>query len=221
VSSFSRSRALFRAALSLGLLAAPLAIGLLAPASAHAAANGTINGVVTNARTKAPVGGALVIVQCVCMEGPRETQTNKDGLYAFRELPPGTYTVQVLVGKADVSKVAELPRGAKFRANFLVDPDDELKRVLVVKAQPIEQRPSVGPTVSMEEFRNIPIGPGTGRDFTQVVESSATASRDAAGIMLAGDTGANQKYVVEGANVNNPAFGTVGASIVQEFIEVV
>ena len=46
-------------------------------------------------------------------------------------------------------------------------------------------------------------------------------SRDSAGISLAGTTGAESKYTVEGANVNNPSFGTVGASIVQEFVETV
>jgi hypothetical protein len=201
--------------------AAPLAVGLLAPATAQAASDGTISGVVTNSRTKQPVSGALVILQCACLQGARETQTNDNGLYAFRDLPPGTYTVQVLAGDADVSKRADLPRGAKFRANFTLDPADEFKRVIQVDAQPVEQKTAVGRTVSMEEFRNIPIGNSTGRDFTQVVESSATAGRDAAGITLAGTTGAESKYVVEGANVNNPAFGTVGASIVQEFVEVV
>ena len=38
----------------------------------------------------------------------------------------------------------------------------------------------------MEEFRNIPVGNSSGRDFTQVVSSSATASRDSAGLSLAG-----------------------------------
>ena len=51
-----------------------------------------------------------------------------------------------------------------------------------------------GRTVSLEEFRNIPIGSSTSRDFTAVVESSATASRDSAGISLAGTTGAESSY---------------------------
>ncbi|MCH9680139.1 MAG: TonB-dependent receptor [Deltaproteobacteria bacterium] len=194
---------------------------LLAPTRVHAAGTGTISGVVTNTKTKDRIPNALVIVQCSCLQGSRETQTNQDGLYAFRDLPPGMYTVQVLVGQADVSKVASLPGGAKFRANFMLDPSNEFKRVIRVQAQPVEQRTSVGRTVNMEEFRNIPVGNSTGRDFTQVVESSATASRDSAGISLAGTTGAESKYTVEGANVNNPSFGTVGASIVQEFVEAV
>lgn len=47
------------------------------------------------------------------------------------------------------------------------------------------------------------------RDFTSVVESSASASYDSSGISLAGTTGAESRYVVEGANVNSPSFGTV------------
>jgi len=221
VSAYLRSSAVVRAALALGVFVAAPLVGLLAPSTAEAASNGTISGVVTNAKTKKPQPGALVILQCVCMQGKRETQTNEEGLYAFRELPPGTYTVQVLAGQSDISKKTELPRGGRLRANFLIDPDDEITRTLIVDAQPIKQTTAAGRIVSMDEFRNIPIGNSTSRDFTQVVESSATASRDAAGISLAGTTGAESKYVVEGANVNNPAFGTVGASIVQEFIEVV
>lgn len=208
--------------LSLGLPAATTsaiaAAMLLAPSTAEAADNGTISGVVTK-KDGSKAGNALVILQCTCLQGTMETQTNANGLYAFRNLPPGTYTIQVLVGQADVSKVTTLPRGAKFRANFQVDPDNEFKRVVRVKASPVKQDTSVGREVNMEEFRNIPVGNNTSRDFTQVVESSATASTDSAGISLAGTTGAESKYTVEGANVNNPSFGTVGASIVQEFIE--
>jgi hypothetical protein len=221
VSAYLRSRALVRAALALGVFVAAPLVGLLAPSTAEAASNGTISGVVTNAKTKKPQAEALVIVQCVCLQKPRETQTNEEGLYSFRDLPPGTYTVQVLAGQNNVSKKTELPRGGRLRANFLVDPDNEFRRDIVVDAQPVEQKTATGRTISMEEYRNIPVGNSTSRDFTAVVESSATASRDAAGISLAGTTGAESKYVVEGANVNNPAFGTVGASIVQEFIEVV
>jgi hypothetical protein len=212
------------AGLSLGTALLGSVLGaavMLAPSTAEAASNGTISGVVSDQKTKAPIPNALVILQCSCLQGSRETQTNDNGLYAFRDLPPGTYTIQILAGQADVSKVATLPTGAKFRANFTVDPSNEFRRVVRVEAQPVEQKTSVGRTVSMEEFRNIPVGNSTGRDFTQVVESSATASRDSAGISLAGTTGAESKYTVEGANVNNPSFGTVGASIVQEFVETV
>ncbi|MGH1344541.1 MAG: hypothetical protein ACRBN8_23480 [Nannocystales bacterium] len=62
--------------------------------------------------------------------------------------------------------------------------------------------------VAMEEFRNIPVGTSTSRDFTAVVEASSTASRDSGGISLAGTTASESKYTVEGANVNSPSFGS-------------
>ena len=69
-----------------------------------------IQGVVTHERTGEPEKGALVILQCTCLEQPLETSTNERGLYRFGDLPPGTYTIQVLKGTADVSKVVTLPR---------------------------------------------------------------------------------------------------------------
>jgi hypothetical protein len=64
-------------------------------------------------------------------------------------------------------------------------------------------------SVSMQEHRNIPIGASESRDFTQVVESSATGSRDSGGISLSGTTGAESRYRVEGANIDNPRFRAV------------
>ena len=54
-----------------------------------------------------------------------------------------------------------------------------------------------GKSLSMDEFRNIPVGRSSGRDFTAVVESSATASHDSTGISLAGTTSAETTHVVE------------------------
>lgn len=66
--------------------------------------------------------------------------------------------------------------------------------------------------VAMEEFRNIPTGTSTSRDYTQVVEANAAVSADAAGLSIAGSTAAESKYTVEGANVNSPSYGFAGRS---------
>lgn len=95
----------------------------------------------------------------------------------------------------------------------------EFTRVVKVQAPAVHSHSSTGSTVSAQEVRNIPVGSSTGRDFTQVVEIAPTATRDSAGISLAGTTGAESRYTVEGATINNPSFGTVGASVVQEFVE--
>ncbi len=206
-------------------LALPLAIGapvaaMTVPDIAEAASDGAIKGVVTNPKNKAKVGDALVVLQCSCLQGTRETRTNADGLYSFKNLPPGNYTIQVLTGQADVTKIVNLPRGASFRANFSVDPQNEFKRTVVVQQKAVRADTTTNTVVDMSKVKDIPVG-GTGRDFTDVVDVAPTASKDAAGIRLAGTGGDESKYQVDGANVSNPSFGTVGATIVQEFISTV
>ncbi|WP_052549787.1 VIT and vWA domain-containing protein [Enhygromyxa salina] len=83
--------------------------------------------------------------------------------------------------------------------------------------QPVEVPEDVD--AEMAGARSLPVGSSNSRDFTAVVEMAPSASRDAAGISLSGSTGAESHYTVDGANVSNPTYGTVGASIVQEFVQ--
>lgn len=117
-----------------------------------------------------PVANALLVLRCSCLSGPREATTDGSGAHVFRSLPPGGYTVQVLSGEASVSKVVQLPASGVFSVNLRLDPKQARRRAMRVDS-------AVGQSVSMEEFRNIPVGGTAGRDFTAVVESSATATR--------------------------------------------
>ena len=84
-----------------------LAIAMLAAPTAY---EGVISGKIINSRTDEPIVNALVILQCTCLQDLRETVTDATGEYAFTGLPSGTYTIQVLVGRANVSKVVTLPQ---------------------------------------------------------------------------------------------------------------
>lgn len=95
------------ATLALALVAA-LPIEAVRAAS-PSAGSGRIDGVVTNSKTRAPIPNAVVVLQCTCLTGARETATDARGRYAFAGLGPGMYTVQVLVHQADVTKVIVLP----------------------------------------------------------------------------------------------------------------
>ena len=83
--------------------------GAAEPTTAAGGHEGVISGQIRNSNTRAPIRNALVILQCTCLVATRETLTNEQGVYAFVGLAAGTYTVQVLVGTADVSKVVTLP----------------------------------------------------------------------------------------------------------------
>lgn len=86
---------------------------------------GVIKGLVENSLTEEPFENALVVLMCMCLAAPQERFTNERGMYSFKDLPAGNYTVQVLAGQANVSKVTELPHGAKFKANFTINPEQD------------------------------------------------------------------------------------------------
>ena len=218
-------RPLLKSLISVSLVTVPGFGVLLAPEVAEAAPpesssdKGVISGVVKNSNNDQPIENAVVVLQCTCLGSQQERMTNARGIYSFQDLPSGNYTIQVLSGKANVSKITQLPRGAKFRANFSLNPEQDQVIEIVVEAAPVPSNTAATLTVGMEEAKQLPVGSNTSRDFTAVVDLAPTASRDAAGISLAGTSGAESKYTVEGADITNPAFGTVGATLIQEFVQ--
>ncbi len=82
----------------------------------------------------------------------------------------------------------------------------------------VEAAPVSEPTViDMEHAKNIPVGESTSREFTAVVDMAPAASRDAAGISLAGSTSAETRLmVVGGATVESFAPGTLTAAGVDD-----
>lgn len=83
-----------------------------------------IHGFALAEKTGEPVTGALVVLQCSCLEGQRETQSGPGGLYRFRDLPPGKYTVQFLFGESNLSRVHELAPGTRARIDIRLDPNN-------------------------------------------------------------------------------------------------
>src|SRR5262245_24979603 len=79
----------FRLALLIGLLFAPRA------AFAVGELTGRIVGVISEAKTKKPLGGADITVSGpTLIGGPRTVSADDDGRYEVVELPPGTYDVE-------------------------------------------------------------------------------------------------------------------------------
>lgn len=73
-----------------------------------------------------PSANAIVVLQCECLQGPRETQTNADGLFAFRDLPPGEYTAQALLGAGEASRRFEVRRASKVMVKFSVSTEAQV-----------------------------------------------------------------------------------------------
>ncbi|HVI04395.1 MAG TPA: von Willebrand factor type A domain-containing protein, partial [Enhygromyxa sp.] len=168
------SRALF--SLSLLLSIPCVTVILSSPISTAEAAEhgGVIVGVVKDSNNDRPIENALVLLQCECLPEQQEALTNARGIYSFGELPPGSYTIQVLAGEANVSKTVELSGDAKLRASFSVNQQTEDVVEIVVDAAPVASNSAAGMTIGMDEAKQLPVGSNT--------------SRDAAGMRIAGIT---------------------------------
>lgn len=119
-------------AVVLGVVSVACATGVLEPSTPQPApyiekfepgSGARVAGIVRDQDSERSIAGALVILQCTCLQGARETTTDAAGLYVFRNLPPGKYTVQVLFNDANVNKTFELPPETAMRVHFRIDPD--------------------------------------------------------------------------------------------------
>lgn len=128
--------------LAAGVLVAALAGCASAPSSEPGPAPvlelesspGRITGVVIDQHGQ-PVADALVIVQGAMPTVER--MTDGRGVYTVDGLSPGSYTVQVLAGRADVSRVLTLRARAGARVNVQLDP--EASREILVGAVVMEE----------------------------------------------------------------------------------
>jgi len=90
----------------------------------------------------------------------------------------------------------------------------------------VAQRPSIsvtttqqGGSISKEQMALVPYG-RNGRTFDQVATSIPGVQPDAnGGIQMNGAGGPEQNYVIDGVNVSDPAFGTLGTTLIQEFVQ--
>ncbi|MBX7079450.1 MAG: carboxypeptidase regulatory-like domain-containing protein [Nannocystaceae bacterium] len=184
---------------------------------AQAADDAAIRGVVRHEKTKQPLVGALVIVECTCLQGSRETMTDASGLYAVRDLPQGPYRVTVLSGDGKVEKSFDLVRSSKLNVNFTLDPKDPHVRTIRVPSMIQTRKPSSGRITSMTDAARMPLG--SSRDVADVAETAATANRVAGGVALAGGTPAEVKWSLGATSLTSPRFSTMTSGLVQDFLE--
>lgn len=120
------------AAVGLGLSSLACAAGVFSDGTANRSTvevastpgkgGATLLGAVVNHLSSVALANALVIVECSCLQGTRETQTDDNGRYVFRELPPGEYTVLFLIGSGEASKVISIGEGDRVIAHARMDP---------------------------------------------------------------------------------------------------
>jgi len=196
-------------------------------AIAQTQTTGTVEGTVTDPN------GAVVPAITVNLSGPnlirsQTTTTDADGYYRFSSVPPGRYTLDVAAAKgfnAYKNETIEVNLARGTSANIqLALATGNVGTVDVVASPDIDSTTNVqGSSVSTEFFSNIPTTRTVQGVYTIAPTVTRSGLRDASGRerdpSVAGSSGPENAYILDGINTTDPAFGCGGANLPFEFVQ--
>src|SRR3982751_3475126 len=187
---------------------------------------GTVEGVVTDPN------GAVVPNAAITLSGPnlirpQTTTAGADGTYRFASVPPGRYTLEVAATSGfNVFKQEniEVNLTRATTANMTLSVGTAGVQVDVVATPEIDQATNTtGSNISTEFFSNIPTSRTVQGLYTIAPTVSRSGLRDASGRdrdpSVAGSSGPENNYILDGVNTTDPAFGGSGANLPFEFVQ--
>src|SRR5687768_258537 len=193
---------------------------------AQTTTTGTVEGTVTDPN------GAVVPNASITLSGPnlvrqQTTTSDGDGTYRFASVPPGRYTIDVAAASGFNAYKQEnievnLSRGTT--ANITLALAGTNVNVDVVANPEIDQATNTtGTNVSTEFFSNIPTTRTVQGLYTIAPTVTRSGLRDASGRdrdpSVAGSSGPENAYILDGVNTTDPAFGGGGANLPFEFVQ--
>lgn len=194
---------------------------------AQTSTTGSVEGTVSDPN------GAVVPAATITLSGPnliraQTTTSDAEGNYLFSSVPPGRYTVEVTAISGFAAKRQENVEVNLTRATTVnvtlgaagVDPNV----VNVVAGAEIDQSTNVtGSNISTEFFSNIPTSRTVQGLYTIAPTVARSGLRDASGRdrdpSVAGSSGPENSYILDGVNTSDPAFGGGGANLPFEFVQ--
>ncbi|HEY8224689.1 MAG TPA: TonB-dependent receptor [Pyrinomonadaceae bacterium] len=195
---------------------------------AQTTTTGSIEGSVSD-QNGAPVPGVAVSVAGPNLIGTQSAQTNGEGRYQILNLPPGKYTVsigeqkgfgkleradvQVNLSKTTTVDLTLLPAGATAQVTIT---GTEVAAVDVTST-------TAGTNVSSDQFSNFPTSRTVQGLYTIAPTVTGSGLRDASGRerdpSVAGSSGPENNYILDGVSTSDPAFGGSGANLPFEFVQ--
>lgn len=196
-------------------------------AQAQTQTTGNVEGTVTDPN------GAVVPNVTITISGPnlirsQTTTSDADGYYRFSQVPPGRYTVDVAAANgfnAYKNETIEVNLSKGVTANIQLSlATGNVGTVDVVASPQIDQSNNVqGSNISTEFFSNIPTQRTVQGLYTIAPTVTRSGLRDASGRerdpSVAGSSGPENSYILDGINTTDPAFGGGGANLPFEFVQ--
>jgi len=216
-----RARSARAALLLLGMLGGSSALGQVGSSN--------LIGNVVDAATKAPVADVVVTATSPSLQGEQVVVTDATGAYRVPQLPPGMYTLRFeKESYRPFSRTAiELGADRTLRLNVELLPETAgATEIAVVGSPPTVDVGSstVGTRVDSDFVNKIAVArpgglAGANRSFDSLALAAPQASADVYGVAISGGQGPENQYLIDGLNVNNPAYGGLGSPLPADFID--
>lgn len=177
--------------------------------------------------------GAVVPNATVTLSGPNlirplTTNTGSDGAFRFGSVPPGRYTIEATSASGFAPFKAEnieVNLSRTTTTNIVLSAAGATGVVDVVGGTPeIDQSSNTtGANISTDFFSNIPTSRTVQGLYTIAPTVTRSGLRDASGRerdpSVAGSSGPENSYILDGINTTDPAFGGGGANLPFEFVQ--
>jgi len=202
-------------------------LSLFASASAQTSTTGSIDGTVTD------VNGASVpgVTVTATRQGGRSAVavSNDEGIYRLPQLEPGRYVVTVEAAKGfarfeQTDVEVSLGRTSNVTVSLRPQGATEVVEVTASSGAAIDVTANTtGTNVSTEQFSNFPTQRTVQSLYSIAPTVSRSGLRDASGRdrdpSVAGSSGPENNYILDGVTVSDPAFGGSGANLPFEFVQ--
>jgi len=212
---------------TMSLLALCLALFAMS-AFAQSSTTGSIEGTVTD-----PQGGvipnATVTVSGSNLIRPQTAQTDENGHFQILNLPPGRYDVMVgaISGfKETTRENVEVNLSKTSSADVQVNIGGAVGDVTITDTSGASvdvNANTTGTNVSSEQFSNFPTQRTVQSLYSIAPTVARSGLRDASGRdrdpSVAGSSGPENNYILDGVNTTDPAFGGSGANLPFEFVQ--
>lgn len=199
------------------------AVALLAASAVVAQTTGRIEGTVTD-KDGAPLPGATVTATSPALQGTRVVTSGSAGEFRILALPPGDYALKAELDGFNIVEASNLSVGLDRTVTLTLQMTPAFGEAVTVttEAPTIDLRSTTtGASFNAEMISDLP----TTRTFNGLafnapgVVEAGNPGGGAAEPSIGGASAAENRYVVDGLDTTDPAFGTIGSTLAFEFIE--
>ncbi len=195
-------------------------------APAQTVTTGSISGVVTD-QSGGVVPDITVTATSPNLIQPQSATTGPDGRYSIFNLPPGKYMVTAEAQKGFV-KIQQgnidVNLGKTATGDLQLQLSGVTAEVSVTAAAPADVvQTTIGSNVSTHQFSNFPTARTVQGLYTIAPSATRSGLRDPSGRdrdpSIAGSSGPENNYILDGVATGDPAFGGGGANLPFEFVQ--